>query len=231
MRLAVEAVRLVILDQPLDRLVGVLQCRAHPLGVHDRNAHVFAAVNQHHGSSDVGGVVDRRVAGQLGLILADGGLQVALAIGRELDVAAAVHQLQIAQADVADRAAEHLRFACGTHQRGVAAKAGADDAGALAVGVALRDGPTRGVDQVVDHAAAPLPIAGSFETLAIATGAAEVHLQHGVAATGQQLRPRLPQPAVACAMRAAVGEHHERRQGVAVLGRGGQVAVQGEPVP
>ena len=58
----------------------------------------------------------------------------------------------------------------------------------LRVGDALLDGPVDGVDQVVVHLQAPLLVAGVEELLAVAGRAAEVDLQHRVAAVGEPLR-------------------------------------------
>ena len=95
-------------------------------------------------------------------------------------------------------------------QRRVAAVGAADDRDLLRVGDALLDRPVDGVDQVVVHLPAPLPVAGVQELLAEAGRAAEVDLEHRVAAVGQPLRLGVEAPAVA-RPRTAVDEQHHRQ--------------------
>ena len=109
-----------------------------------------------------------------------------------------------------DGAGERVRRERRPDQRRVAAVAAAHDRHLLRVGVALLDGPVDGVDQVVVHLAGPLAVAGVEELLAEAGRAAEVHLQHRVAAVGQPLRLRVVAPAVA-RPRPAVDQQHHRQ--------------------
>ena len=110
---------------------------------------------------------------------------------------------QVAHADVVDRGSVQLGREGHAGQRGVAAVAGAVDAHAGAIGNALRHQPLHAIGDVVLHRQAPLAEAGFPELAAIAGGAAEVHLQHAVAAVGQKLHFGVVAPDVACP-RAAV---------------------------
>ena len=95
-------------------------------------------------------------------------------------------------------------------ERRVAAVRAAHDADALRVGDALGDQVLHAPGDVVLHLVAPLLVAGVEELLAVAGRAAEVRLQHRVAAIGEELREVVEAPAVA-RPRAAVRQH-DRRQ-------------------
>ena len=68
------------------------------------------------------------------------------------------------------------------HQRGVSAIAGARNAHALGVYMALFHGPVQRIGHVVLHGAAPLPPARAVERVAIAAAATEFGLDDRVAA-------------------------------------------------
>src|SRR3546814_11925775 len=77
--------------------------------------------------------------------------------------------------------------------------------------MALRDRPAHAVDEVVLDARAPLAVAGALEGVAAAFAAAEVHLQHQVAAAGEELRIVVERPAIAFHVRAAVRQPNHRQ--------------------
>ena len=95
-------------------------------------------------------------------------------------------------------------------QRRVAAVGAAHDADALGIGDALGHQVLHAPGDVVLHLVAPLLVAGVQELLAVAGRAAEVRLQHGVAAVGQELREVVEAPGVA-RPRPAVRQHDERQ--------------------
>ena len=64
----------------------------------------------------------------------------------------------------------------------------------LRIGDALGDQVLDAPGEVVLHLVAPLLVAGVQELLAVAGRAAEVRLQHGVAAVGEELRLRAGSP-------------------------------------
>ena len=81
-------------------------------------------------------------------------------------------RLQVGGADDVDRTGEELGRERDAGKARVAAVGAAEDGNLLGVGIALRDGPVTGVDQVVVHGLAPLPVAGVEERLAVAGRAA-----------------------------------------------------------
>ena len=95
-------------------------------------------------------------------------------------------------------------------ERRVAAVGAAHDADALRVGDALGDQVLDAPGDVVLHLVAPLLVAGVQELLAVARRAAEVRLQHRVAAVGQELGEVVEAPAVA--RPGAAVRHDDRRQ-------------------
>ena len=60
-----------------------------------------------------------------------------------------------------------------------------------------RGEPVDPVLEIVDHAAAVLAVAALDEVAAIAGRAAEIGLEHGIAAAGEELDPGIEGPAVA----------------------------------
>ena len=78
-------------------------------------------------------------------------------------------------------------------------------------GDALVDRPLHGVKQIVVHRTGPLKVAGVDEVLAEPGGAAIVNAQHGIAAVGQPLVPRIVAPVIA-RPRPAVDEQDHRQR-------------------
>ena len=115
------------------------------------------------------------------------------------------------------------------HQGGVAAVRPSVDRQAVGVGDALLHGPVDGVDQVVVHLPRELALGRVHEVLAESRGPAVVHLQHGVAPVGQELRHAVVAPGVAAPRTAVHVEHHGQALGLHPP-RGGEVAVHREPV-
>src|SRR5690606_41694922 len=98
--------------------------------------------------------------------------------------------------DVADRAFVPLGIAAGLHHRGIATLARAVGADAFRIAKLMRDRPAHAVGDVVLHLAAPFAVAAGEEAAAAAAGTAIVHLQHGIAAAGEELRVGIEAPAV-----------------------------------
>src|SRR5471032_575712 len=82
------------------------------------------------------------------------------------NIAACIHQRQIVDADIADRAFVQVRFFHRPLERRVAAIAATKNADALRIGDTLRNRRMRSVGDVVLHLAAPLTPAGAFEVRA-----------------------------------------------------------------
>src|SRR5690606_28793388 len=107
-------------------------------------------------------------------------------------------------ADVAEGTGVQAGFARRRHHRRVAAETAAVDADAAGRGDTLVDRPVGGVEHVVHDPGGPVAVGHVHEGLAEAAGTAEVHLQHRVAAAGEQLGFPVVLPVVAYAHRAAV---------------------------
>src|SRR5690606_29261840 len=150
-------------------------------------AFVDLAVGEEHGRVDFCGQVNGRTGAPLRLVVAEDATDVAAAVGRRGGVAVGGEGFQVVQARQAGGALEHSGRADGDHHRRVRAEAGAVAADALRIRVTLRDRPAHAIDEVVLHARAPLAVAGALEGVAAAFAAAEIHLQHEVAAAGEEL--------------------------------------------
>src|SRR5262249_58986323 len=74
------------------------------------------------------------------------------------------------------------------------AVAHAHDADLPRPSVPALEGPALGVDEIVQHLAAPLAVAGQSMRGAVTGGPSKIDLQNRVAATGQPLDDRIPQP-------------------------------------
>ena len=201
-RLAAEAVAFVLRHDVLDRIAAVAQ-RDHDLvalGLLD--ARVVRALDDEEGRRDPVGRAQRalrlhprEVLGVLGVADArvedrpDG-----LPVGRDRGE----QRRDAGRADDVDAGRVEVRREGEAGERGVAAVRAAHDADAVGVGDALLDEPLRAVGQVVLHGArAPLAVARVEVVFAVARRAAEVGLQHGVAAVGEKLRVGVVAPAVA----------------------------------
>ena len=140
----------------------------------------------------------------------------------------ATQRHQVRRPDEVDAAREHVGRHRQADQRRVAAVAAARDRDLVLRRDAAVDRPRHRVEQVVVHLAAPLVVGGVEELLAEAGRAAEVDLEHRVAAVREQLVDRRVAVVVA-RPRPAVREQHERhRPGRA--DRLGQVAHERHPV-
>ena len=140
--------------------------------------------------------------------------------------------LQVGRADDVHAAGVGVRVSRHAGQHGVAAVAAAHDGDARGVRNPFRHRPGHGVQQVVVHAPAPLPVAGVDEALAEAGGAAEVDREHGVAAVGEPLVVRV-EPEPVAPPGAAVDQQHQRTGAVRAAQRlwgPGQVRYQAQPV-
>ena len=91
------------------------------------------------------------------------------------------------------------------------------------------DEPVDAIDEIVVHLAAPLLVAGIEEVFAIAGGAAEIDLQHGVAAVGEPLHGGVVAPGIA-APGSAVHQQHRRQSLEGNPRRRGQVAVNRQAI-
>ena len=139
-----------------------------------------------------GGLAQR---GRLGGRVADEPAHaVLLEVGRDVAPAHVEEQLRVGHPHPVHRTAEDLRVPHQAHHRGIAAVGRAGQCHALRIGHALRHRPLRGVGQVVLHGRAPLLPAGAKVAGAEAGGAAELRLQHRVAARGEELHLRVPAP-------------------------------------
>ena len=129
-----------------------------------------------------------RVAHALGKDLAD-----RLPVGRDRFE----QRDQVRRADDGDARGVEVGREGDAGQGRVAAVGAAHDADALRVGDAFRDQMLHAPGEVVLHLLAPLVVAGVEELLAVAGRAAEVRLQDGVAAVGEELREPSVAPGVA----------------------------------
>jgi hypothetical protein len=146
-------------------------------------------------------VIDRRLALELGPAFL--GIRVAHTAHEHLADRTPVGRDGIDQRDEVGYAddvdAAGIEVGCEHHagQRGVAAVGAAHDADPLGVGDALFDQVLHAIGDVVLHGIPPLVVAGVEEGLAETGRAAEVRLQHGVAAVGQKLDLRAVAPGIA----------------------------------
>src|SRR5205085_23840 len=102
--------------------------------------------------------------------------------GDEVARVVAQHRAKIGRSGEADRAAVALRAAHRAPERRIAAIGGAHDADPPGVGDALLHQPIDAVVDIVDHASTPLAVAALGELAAITGRAAEIGLQHRIAA-------------------------------------------------
>ena len=137
------------------------------------------------------------------------------------------HDRQVGYAADACRAGVHVRSESSTGQRCVAAIAPADDANAFWIDDALRDQRLHSVGDIVLHAQAPLLPAGIGVGTPTSGRAAELRLQHGVAARCEELRQPVEAGLVA-GFGTAVRHHHQRQ--IFFHGIGGQSQVAGQRV-
>ena len=208
----------VLVLEPLDLCVGRLHRFEEFAAVEHRHAAVDAAVGQQQRRLDACRLLDRRGRLQLRRVLDLVADQVGHAVLLPLRShvrgeapVAVVEQVDVGNAHPADAALVQVGVVHQPHQGGVAAVAGAGDADALRIGVAMRHGPAGAVGDVVLHLQAPLLPAGAEVLVAIAGAAAEVRLQHRIAARSQELGFRVPAPVVAMHVRPAMHQHHQRR--------------------
>ena len=129
----------------------------------------------------------------------------------------AQHRLEVRDAGNGDDALVHVRRQRSAGERGIAAIAPSQDAGAIAVGPTHGDERLCAVRDVVLHLAAPLAIAGLGEGRAKAARAAEVRLQHDITFVGGKLSEPVEADAVV-GFRTAV-RHDDHRQVLALVGR------------
>ena len=115
---------------------------------------------------------------------------------------------QVCDAHVIDRRGVEVGCKSDAGERGVAAVTAAVDGDSLWIGDALLDQPLHAVGDVVLHLVAPLLESCLPELSPVAGRAAEIHLQHGVAAIGQELDLRIVAPAVARPRAAVRVNHH-----------------------
>ena len=193
-----------------------------------RSAPVQRSVDEHDGGANAARPMHRRAGPALGR-RAENFVQVVQPGASCADVAVPVHGFEIVDAGQSYRAAVQLGLADCAHQRRIGAVAAAEDADSLGVGDFLRHGPAGGVGDVVLHPAAPFAEAGGQVREAVAGGAAEVHLQHVVAAAGEQLRLPVEPPEVAHLVRSAMHQNHHRAGALGVR-VAGDVAVHGGAV-
>ncbi len=113
---------------------------------------------------------------------------------------------------------------------GVAAVAAAVDGHPLGIGDALLHQPAHAIRDVILHAAAPLLEAGLPELPAIARGPAEVHLEHRVAAAGQELHLGVEAPDVAVPRDRRVDSPPRVGSSLGLALRQGQIPVDGQAV-
>src|SRR5216683_3130039 len=137
--------------------------------------------------------------------------------------------LQVRRAHDVDGAAEEIRGERGAREGRVAAVRAAVDRYPPGIRPALADGERYGLDEVVLHPAAPLPVAGVDERLAVTGRAAEVDLYAEIAAVSEPSRLRIKTPDVACP-RTAVHVEHGRQPVATRLRRERRVTMDGKAV-
>ena len=176
------------------------------------HAWIVRPLNDKQRSCDLLGREQRRLRHQSLAIL--GVIRITHANVPDLDERPPVCRERLDQGDQARRA--HVRHARRiqirregqARQRRVTAVRAAEDADALRISDALIDQVLDPVADVVLHRArAPLVVAGVQVRFAIAGRAAEIRLQHDVAAIGEELRVRVVAPIVA-RPRSAVRQDH-----------------------
>ena len=138
-------------------------------------------------------------------------------------------QVDVGDADVVDAAPVQFRREAQAGHRRVAAVAGAVDADAPGIDNALGDEVFHAVGDVVLHLAAPLAVTGGAQPGAVAGRAAEVRLEHGVAAVGQKLHLLVPAPVVAGGRPAVRMDDKREVFAIAAIGDG-QEPVDDQPV-
>ena len=115
-------------------------------------------------------------------------------------------ELKVGHRHPGHAAAPQLGLPRQSHQRGVAAVAGAGNAG-LVAGQVLALRPAQHIGQIVLHGLTPLPQPGLPVPRAVAAAAAKLGLQHQIAARGEELRHAVPLPARAAHPGPAVHQH------------------------
>ncbi len=173
-----------------ERLPGRLQLARHRFGLRDRHDRVVDAVQQQDRRADVLRQPGRRPLGHLRVVhradvLGPVGERVRVLATHHLRVTE--HRREVRDTVDADGARVEVRRQRRARQRREAAVARADDADAPWIHQAARDQRLHAVGDVVLHQAAPLAIAGEPVRLAVAGRAAELRLQHDVAARREEL--------------------------------------------
>ena len=143
---------------------------------------------------------------------------------RRLVPAGGVHQADVGDAQPFESALVQFRIIDQSHQGCIAAIAGAGNADAARIGVALGNGPAGAVGNIVLHGQAPLPHTRFKMARTKPEAAAKLHFQHGIAARGKKLGVGIPAPARAPDPGSAVHQHHHRQILAVGTGRQGQEA-------
>ncbi|GBC80776.1 hypothetical protein HRbin09_02023 [bacterium HR09] len=219
-----KAVALVVGQQVLHREALIPQGHHNLVRLALLHPGIVGSLHHHERGFHLVHVVERRLAFQLSLAFRGGGVAHA-------DVENDPHGLPVRRDGLQKR--DEVGRTHDVHRRrvkvgregdarqcGVAAVGTAHDAHPFGIGNALFHQVFHTPGDVVLHFFAPLLVAGVQKRLAVAGGAAEVGLQHGVAAVGQKLRhagvsPEIPRPG------SPMGHHHQRQVfGGDALGQG-----------
>ena len=218
--LVVEAMSLVVLDHVVDMHAAFAQGVDHLVALVDVHTGVVGALYHQQRGFDPFGVECRGVFAQhLGVLfgIADHlvhHVEHRFPVGRD----GLQEREEVRYAHVVHGAGIEVGILDDTLQRGVTAVTAAVDGDLRRIGDALFDQPVHAVRNVVLHGLAPFAV-GDFGEFAPEAGrTAEVHLQYGVAAVGQELHLGVESPRVA-GPRAAVGD----RSFFPDLGNWGQV--------
>ncbi|AEK60531.1 hypothetical protein CFU_0697 [Collimonas fungivorans Ter331] len=195
----VEAVAFVILHHVFDRHAALAQAFDDLVRLRLVDARIVGALRHEQRSLDAVSVQGRRDCRQQLLVLDRIADHLVHLVEERFPVRRdGLHEGEhVGDADIIDRRRIQVRREGDSGQRRIPAVGAAVDRYPLGIGDALLDQPLHAIGDVVLHGLAPLLERRFPELAAVAGRAAVVHLQHGIAAVGQQLHFRVVAPDVA----------------------------------